>query len=145
MPSMLASENRSKLMSLIRGTGNKTTEARLATALRAAGVRGWRRHLALPGRPDFTFRREKVCVFVHGCFWHGCSRCYRMPRTNSTFWALKVEKNRARDHRVARILRLRGYRVLTIWECDLRGRRVALAVRRVARALASTQAPSTNL
>lgn len=139
MPNMLASENRSRLMSLIRGKGNKTTEIRLADALRVAGITGWRRHLALPGRPDFTFPKKHVCVFVHGCFWHGCPRCYRRPRTNSDFWRKKVAGNQARDRRAVRALRASGYRVLTIWECELRGARAAVVVRRIARSL--TQPP----
>ncbi len=136
MTNMLAPENRSKLMALIRGRGNRTTELRLAALFRAAGVRGWRRHLArLPGKPDFTFPSARLCIFAHGCFWHGCPTCYRKPTTNSSFWAEKVRHNRARDRRVVRELRARGWRTLSIWECSLRGTGGLKALRRVARAL----------
>ena len=135
MPSMLAPEQRSELMSLIRGRGNRTTEGRLLEAMRSASLHGWRRHLDIPGRPDFTFRAEKVCIFVHGCFWHGCPKCYRLPRTNIDFWKAKVARNRARDRRSSRRLRAMGYKVLIIWECSLRGNGAGRAVNRVFRAV----------
>ena len=59
-------------MSRIRGRGNKDTEIALAKLLRANDISGWRRNQALIGKPDFIFRRERVAVFVDGCFWHGC-------------------------------------------------------------------------
>lgn len=130
---------------MIRGRGNRTTELKLADAMRAVGLHGWRRHLDLPGKPDFTFRAQKICIFVHGCFWHGCPRCYRQPQTNSAFWIDKVSRNRARDRRVARALRANGYRVLTVWECELRGPRAAVVVGRITRALLRAQPSSRSL
>jgi DNA mismatch endonuclease (patch repair protein) len=73
-------KKRSEVMSRIRGKGNEKTEVRLAKLMRKAGIRGWRRHLPIPGRPDFSFRQQKVAVFVDGCFWHGCPRCFRLPK-----------------------------------------------------------------
>lgn len=73
----------------------------------------------MPGRPDFLFRAEKVAVFVHGCFWHGCQRCYRPPKSNRSFWRRKLAENRSRDRRAARLLRDAGYSVLVVWEHDL--------------------------
>jgi DNA mismatch endonuclease (patch repair protein) len=104
-------------MAAIRSHGNATTELRLAAALRLFGLKGWRRHLPLPGKPDFAWRKERVAVFVDGCFWHGCPRCYRAPRHNAAFWKAKVEGNRRRDRRADRQLRAMGWRVLRIWEC----------------------------
>src|SRR5688572_6160621 len=108
---------RSKLMSQVRGRGNRNTEVRLAKLLRVSGLRGWRRHLKLPGTPDFCFKLRKVAIFVDGCFWHGCPGCYTSPRRNSTFWVAKVTSNRARDKRVNRLLRSLGWKVLRLWEC----------------------------
>jgi len=105
------------MLAAVRGKGNQSTELRLAAALRLFGPKGWRRHLPLPGRPDFAWRRERVAVFVDGCFWHGCPRCYRAPRHNAAFWKSKVEGNRRRDRRADRQLRAMGWRVLRIWEC----------------------------
>jgi DNA mismatch endonuclease (patch repair protein) len=73
-------------MSLINGRGNKQTEKVLLFHLRQAKVTGWRRHLPLPGKPDFAFTKQKVAVFVDGCFWHGCPKCYTRPKTNRAFW-----------------------------------------------------------
>lgn len=72
-------KKRSQIMAAVRSTGNRTTELRLASILRANGITGWRRHQPLPGKPDFVFRRERLAVFADGCFWHGCPRHLRMP------------------------------------------------------------------
>lgn len=125
---------RSRIMSAIRGKGNQTTEVRLARLLRMAGIRGWRRHAALPGRPDFVFSGAKVAVFVDGCFWHGCRRCCRAPRKNTEFWVNKIAGNRRRDRRVTAELRARGWVVLRLWEHQL-AEHPQTVVRRLVRAL----------
>ena len=93
----------------------KATELKLASILRAAGITGWRRHQPLPGRPDFSFRRERLAVFVDGCFWHGCRWHCRMPRGNRGYWRLKIARNKRRDRAVSKMLRVRGWRVIRIW------------------------------
>ncbi len=140
MRNMLSPENRSEMMSLIRSKGNATTELRLAGLFRKLRITGWRRHLDLPGRPDFTFPRERLCIFVHGCFWHGCPTCYREPRTNTKFWRTKVVGNQARDRRVVRLLRAAGYQTLTLWECALQPGKAQRTIQRVERALAKARA-----
>jgi len=74
----------------------------------------------LPGKPDIVLPRRRAVVFVHGCFWHGhsCPKGKR-PQSNGDFWNTKIEKNRARDRRVARELKDRDWRVFTVWECQL--------------------------
>jgi DNA mismatch endonuclease (patch repair protein) len=76
----------------------------------------------IPGKPDIAFIGAKRAIFVHGCFWHGhdCRRGARAPKDNAGYWAAKVARNRARDaaHLVA--LEAAGWRVLIVWECDLR-------------------------
>ena len=111
---------RSEVMSRIRGRGNEKTEVRLAKLMRAEGIRGWSRHLPILGRPDFSFRKQKVAVFVDGCFWHGCPKCFRLPKQNRTFWKAKIEGNRKRDRSVNGRLRRLGWRVLRIKECQLK-------------------------
>lgn len=127
MADMWSAAKRSDVMSRIRSFGNRTTELRLIQIMKEHRITGWRRHQPLPGRPDFAFRPEKVAVFVDGCFWHGCPKCYQAPTSNSTFWKDKVTGNRARDKRVTSELRASGWRVLRLWEHDLRqpGRAVA--------------------
>ncbi len=115
----LPTEHRSRLMSRIPGRGNKSTEVAMARLFRLHGLSGWRRHLPLPGRPDFCFVRQRVAVFVDGCFWHACPRCYVPPKTNTLFWDRKRKENKARDGRVGRELRALGYRVIRIWEHQL--------------------------
>ena len=111
---------RSWLMSRVQSKGNKNTELRLLILLQANGISGWRRHLPLPGRPDFSFRQQKVAVFVDGCFWHGCPRCFRLPKQNRAFWKAKIEGNRRRDRSVDARLKRLGWRVARIRECGLK-------------------------
>lgn len=102
-------------MAAIRPRGNKATELKLAAILRAAGITGWRRHQAIPGRPDFVFRRARLAIFVDGCFWHGCRRHCRMPQDNRAYWRAKISRNIAHDRKITRLLRAAGWKVLRIW------------------------------
>ncbi len=112
--------DRSWVMSRIRAKGNISTEVRLARLMRAEGIRGWRRHLLIPGRPDFAFLRQKVAVFVDGCFWHGCPRCFRLPKQNRNYWRKKIEANKRRDRATGLNLRKLGWRVIRLKECSFR-------------------------
>lgn len=127
--------SRSQLMTRIKSSGNKTTEIRMVHLLRKGGVKGWRRHLPLPGKPDFAWPAQKVVVFVDGCFWHGhdCGKNIS-PRTNAREWREKIRNNKIRDRRVASQLRRRGWSVLRIWECRLRCA-PHVCIRRIRRAL----------
>jgi DNA mismatch endonuclease (patch repair protein) len=106
-------------MSRIRSRNNKGTELLFASLLRKHHISGWRRHLPLEGRPDFTFKRERLAVFIDGCFWHCCPKCGNMPANNAAFWKNKLHGNKLRDKRVNRILRADGWRVLRVWEHEL--------------------------
>jgi DNA mismatch endonuclease, patch repair protein len=92
-------------------------------------------------RADFVFRKERVAVFVDGCFWHGCPRHATKPKGNAAFWRKKLAANKARDRRVNRALRRAGWRVLRLWEHELKcgartaERGTAALVRRIRRAL----------
>jgi DNA mismatch endonuclease (patch repair protein) len=108
-------KKRSQVMAAIRSRGNKDTELKLAAILRAAGITGWRRHQAVPGHPDFIFRRERLALFVDGCFWHGCRWHCRMPVGNRPYWQQKITRNALRDQTTNKLLRQRGWRVLRIW------------------------------
>lgn len=123
-------EVRSKIMAAVRSRGNTTTELPLGKLLWATGLRGYRKHWKVPGKPDFAWPGRKVAIFVDGCFWHGCTKCKYLPRTNVTFWKKKIEANKARDKRVRRSLRLQGWKVLQFWEHDVKRNpnRVALEV-----------------
>jgi len=119
MPDVFSTIKRSKVMASIRSKGNKGTELKLASIFRTHGIKGWRKHLKLMGTPDFAFPKERLVVFVDGCFWHGCPWHGHQPRSNRAFWRRKLVRNRARDKRVTKILRLTGWQVLRIWEHQL--------------------------
>lgn len=128
-------EKRSEVMSRIRGKGNKDTEVALAKLFRANSISGWRRHYAITGKPDFAFPKYKLAVFVDGCFWHSCPKHGVQPKGNKEFWSLKLATNKARDRRVDRQLRMKGWRVMRIWEHDLIKTRQHRVLQRIARAL----------
>ena len=120
MTDIFSKQKRSEVMSKILGKGNAKTEVRFARLMRAGGIRGWRRHLPIPGKPDFAFRNQKLAIFVDGCFWHGCPKCFRLPKQNRAFWKVKIEGNRKRDRSVNAWLRRLGWKVIRIRECQLK-------------------------
>lgn len=112
---------RSRNMAAIRSRGNRSTELAFVALLRLHGITGWRRHLGnLPGTPDFAFPSVRLALFIDGCFWHACPKCYRKPHDNSKFWEQKRDANRRRDRRANRALHAKGWRVLRIWEHSLK-------------------------
>jgi DNA mismatch endonuclease, patch repair protein len=135
MADLWTKEKRSAVMSLVRGRGNKGTELALVRLLRQNGINGWRRHLSLPGNPDFTFCKHRLTLFVDGCFWHSCPRHARRPKSNVVFWRRKFSTNKKRDKNVSQTLRKLGWRVLRVWEHDLEPRRQMQVVRRIRKAL----------
>ena len=113
MADNLTPEQRRRCMAAVR-TRNTDLERRLAREMKLLGLRWSRRRRDLPGRPDFTFRRSQVAVFVDGDFWHG----FRFPQWQSQlspFWREKISTNRCRDKRVHRALRTMGWKVIRVW------------------------------
>ena len=135
MADTLTPAERSARMSLVRSGGNKETELRLLDVFRRNGVTGWRRGFRAFGRPDFVFPRQRIAVFVDGCFWHGCPQHRRIPKSKSKWWENKIVRNRDRDRIVVRTLQKSGWRVLRIWEHELAKRNEARLVKRVWRTL----------
>jgi DNA mismatch endonuclease (patch repair protein) len=125
---------RSRIMAAVRSRGNKATELILLELFRAAGLKGWRRHAAIFGRPDFVFAKQRVAVFVDGCFWHGCAKHCRMPASNRKYWVGKIDRNVQRDRTTRKALRAKGWKVIRVWEHELK-RRPRGAVGRIVRAL----------
>jgi DNA mismatch endonuclease, patch repair protein len=111
---------RSRVMSKIRSRGNQSTELRLIRLFRDQHITGWRRGVRLFGNPDFVFYKQRVAIFVDGCFWHGCPRCRNTPSANASYWLAKNQRNRKRDRLVTRTLSRRGWHVIRIWEHRLR-------------------------
>lgn len=120
MVDTISPERRSWNMSRIRGK-DTGPELRLRSLLHAAGYRFRLHDRRLPGRPDIVLPRFKTVIFVHGCFWHrhpGC-RNATTPSSRPEFWAGKFEGTVARDSRKAAELASAGWRVITVWECEL--------------------------
>lgn len=119
MADVVTPEKRSAMMSGIRSKNTKP-EMAVRKQVFAAGFR-YRLHARnLQGKPDLVFARYNMVVFVHGCFWHG-HECQngRLPKTNRDFWKKKITKNIENDLRATKTLRSDGWKVVTIWECQL--------------------------
>lgn len=121
MSDVFDARKRSAVMRRVKGrdTTPERTVRRLLTAL---GARYRLHRKDLPGNPDIVMPGRKLAVFVHGCFWHGhdCARGARVPRQNRDYWTAKVARNVARDERTREALTGAGWRVETIWECELK-------------------------
>jgi DNA mismatch endonuclease (patch repair protein) len=94
----------------------------LRKALFALGYRYRLNVSDLPGKPDLVFAKHRTVIFVHGCFWHGhrCKRGDRAPKSNTDYWRKKITRNKARDKENAAALKKLGWRVITVWECELK-------------------------
>jgi DNA mismatch endonuclease (patch repair protein) len=116
----LTAEQRSWNMSRIRGR-DTAPERRVRSLLHRLGFRFSLRRRELPGHPDIVLPSRKVAVFVHGCFWHRHNRCNNsvVPKTRQEFWLAKLNGNVERDLRNASALKALGWKVLTIWECEV--------------------------
>lgn len=134
MVDFLSPSERSERMSRIRSS-NTAPEVALRRAMHALGFRFRLHSKGLPGKPDIVLPRYKTVIFVHGCFWHrhrGC-KVATTPKTNTEFWIEKFDRNVVRDARTREQLERLGWRVIVVWECELRSaNQVAGAVRRVA-------------
>lgn len=120
MSDNMSKEKRSYTMSCIRSKGNISTEIRMIELFRNHGVHGWLRHPKLKGNPDFIFKKQRIAVFIDGCFWHGCPRCFTKPKTNIEYWLAKIERNKIRDKKVDAELKQGGWIVLRFWEHSFR-------------------------
>lgn len=114
-------EQRSAVMRRVKSK-HTAPELKLRKLLTSLGYR-YRLHRAdLPGKPDFVFPGRRKLIFVHGCFWHGhdCPRGARAPKNNADYWQAKIARNRARDAAHQTKLAETGWRVLTVWECEMK-------------------------
>jgi len=104
----------------MRGIRTRRTgvELRARRVLRQSGVKFRGNVKSLPGSPDLVIPDLSLAIFVNGCFWHGCPRCFKAPKHNRAWWMKKIANNKRRDRRVARALRNQGYSVMNLWEHD---------------------------
>lgn len=121
MPDNLTPEDRLKTMRAVKGKGTRL-ERRLSSILAGMRVKGWRKNVSdILGKPDIVFHAERLIIFIDGCFWHGCPICNRkLPETNKEYWERKIQRNveRAKIHNQK--LAEDGWKVIRIWEHELR-------------------------
>jgi DNA mismatch endonuclease, patch repair protein len=119
MTDVLSKEQRAYNMSKIRGK-NTGPEMKLRKLLWSAGIRGYRVHYDLPGKPDIVFVKKKIVLFIDGCFWHKCPIDFQEPETRKDFWMKKINSNVERDERINRELSDTGWTIIRIWEHEMR-------------------------
>lgn len=114
-------KTRSKNMSAIRSKNTKP-EMLVRRFLHANGFRYTLHNKKLPGKPDIVLPKYKTVIFVHGCFWHGHKNCkyFVVPKTRTEWWLKKINTNIANDTKAVKALKKDGWRVINIWECDLK-------------------------
>ncbi|NWB98313.1 DNA mismatch endonuclease Vsr [Pseudomonas gingeri] len=116
-------EHRSRIMSRIKGKNTKP-EMVVRSVCHEMGFRYRLHRKDLPGTPDLVFPKHRLCIFVHGCFWHrhpGCKYAYT-PKSRLEFWLPKLAKNVDRDVKAQQALKALGWRVAVIWECHTKNR-----------------------
>ena len=121
MADKMTPEQRHICMSHVKSKNTKP-EMIVRQFLFAHGFR-YRIHVTnLPGKPDIVLRKYKTVIFVNGCFWHGHDHCniYSFPKSNVEFWKQKIERNKERDSRERIQLRIMGWHVIQLWECQLK-------------------------
>lgn len=123
MADVMTPEQRSRCMAAIRGKDTKP-EILVRKFLFSKGLRYRVNNRKLPGSPDIVLKKHKTVVFIDGCFWHGHEGCryYKMPKSNVDFWERKISHNKARDVSNTAVLKLMGWKVIRVWECDIKTR-----------------------
>lgn len=121
-------EKRSWIMSRVKNRDTKP-EIIVRSIVHRLGYRFRKNNSNLPGCPDIVLTRHRKVIFVHGCFWHGHKKCKRAsrPTTNETFWDKKLDMNIVRDKLNSKTLKSLGWKMLTIWECQIKDRNQLLS------------------
>ena len=119
MTDVLTLEQRKLNMSRIRGK-NTGPELKLRKLLFSNGIRGYRIHYDLPGKPDIVFVKKKIAIFIDGCFWHKCPVDFQEPETRKEFWMKKINSNVDHDKKINTQLQDEGWLVIRFWEHDVR-------------------------
>ncbi|MGB9180175.1 MAG: very short patch repair endonuclease, partial [Pyrinomonadaceae bacterium] len=111
---------RSKVMKAVKASGNKSTELKLIDYFKKSKITGWRRNYKLFGKPDFVFPKNRLAIFVDGCFWHGHDCRNTKPADNADYWRRKIARNKKRDQLVTSTLQQNGWNIIRIWECQIK-------------------------
>lgn len=122
MTDRMTKEQRSKNMSHIRSK-DTSIELKVRKYLFSLGYRYRVNYKKLPGKPDIVFTKKKIAIFIHGCYWHGhnCnSRYAHVSKSNTDYWNTKIQRNQERDKRNIEQLEKDGWKVIVLWECDIK-------------------------
>lgn len=124
MADNLTTQQRKYAMSRVRGQDTKP-EKMVRSLLHRLGFRFRKNVKNLPGKPDIVLPKYRTVIFVNGCFWHGHVNCKRatIPNTRREFWERKISSNISRDEMSIELLQQTGWRVMTIWQCQLRNQK----------------------
>lgn len=106
-------------MSRIKGK-NTIPEMVFRKYIWSKGIKDYRLHSKIRGKPDLYFPTKKIALFIDGCFWHQCPKCYRPPKTNKKYWSEKIKDNVERDLKTDIYLENNGIHVLRLWEHDIK-------------------------
>lgn len=120
MTDTFSTKQRSEIMKAVKSKGNKSTEIKLIEIFRLYHITGWRRNSNLAGHPDFIFPKNRIAVFADGCFWHGHNCRNVTPSENAEYWQNKIKRNKARDKAITKELIEKGWKVVRIWECEIK-------------------------
>jgi DNA mismatch endonuclease (patch repair protein) len=123
MPDVFNPEERSRIMAKVRGE-NTSPERLVRSLIHKMGYRFRLNVKDLPGKPDIVLKKHKKVIFVHGCFWHqheGCPHAAR-PSSNTEYWNKKLDRNMIRDRENVQKLEYLGWKVLVVWECEIKDR-----------------------
>lgn len=117
MVDILTKKERSYCMSRIRGS-KTSPELKIRKIMKLLGFSYQPK--GIYGKPDYANKKEKIIIFIDGCYWHKCSKHFIQPKTNKKFWMDKINKNVLRDRQVNKKLKKEGWRIIRVWEHDLK-------------------------
>jgi DNA mismatch endonuclease (patch repair protein) len=123
MADVLTKTQRSYNMSMIKGKNTKP-EQLLKLLLKKHGLKGFRLHYEITGKPDIVFLKNKIAVFIDGCFWHKCHLHFTKPTSNRAFWLKKIDSNVRRDKIVNTELKYKSWKIIRIWEHELKNQKI---------------------
>lgn len=122
---------RSSIMKKVRSAGNRSTELKLIELFKAHNISGWKRNYQVIGHPDFVFLKQRIAIFVDGCFWHGHDCRNTRPEDNKEYWQQKRARNIRHDQEITELFTKRGWTVIRIWECELRPKKIGIATKKL--------------
>jgi DNA mismatch endonuclease (patch repair protein) len=120
MADSFTKEKRSEIMRKVKSSHNKSTELKVLQFFKEHKIKGWRRNFKLFGKPDLVFPKQRIVIFLDGCFWHGHTCRNTTPKDNEEYWSKKIARNKQRDSNVTGILENKNWNVIRIWECHLK-------------------------